>query len=124
MSGVTPISKKGAQQIGGASLLYTAIDFRAMVGGRLVEQVRAVLDGAPFRIVGAEIEPAQVGQGDCRGAHRARLEGDVEIALGEMLGSEPQNGSAQHQHLGMCRRVAIGRRVDRRMKSPSCSASA
>src|SRR6516162_754494 len=104
----TPIAKKGAQQIAGAPLLDPAIDFGPVVGGRLVEQARAMLDRAAFRVVGAEIEPAQAGQGDRRGAHRARLEGNVEIALGEMLGGELRGAGTQYQHLGMRGRIVLG----------------
>ena len=102
------IAKKGAQQTGGAPLSNPAIDFRPMMGGRLVEQARAMLDRAGFRIIGAEVQPAQAGQGDRRGTHRAWLEGDIEIALGEMRGAEPRGAGAQHQHLGMRGRIAIG----------------
>src|SRR5215472_215123 len=100
-----PIAKKGAQQTAGMPLLDPAINFGPVMGGRLVEQARAVLDSTSLRVVGAEIEPAQAGQGDCGGAHRARLEGNVEIAFGEMGGAEPCCAGAQDQHLGMRGRI-------------------
>ena len=58
----------------GAALGDAAIDFRAVMTARLVEDARAVLDPAAFRVVGAEIEPADARQRDRRGAHRARLQ--------------------------------------------------
>jgi len=106
-SRTSPIAKKGAQQTAGAPFLDPAVNFRPVMGGRLVEQARAMLDCPAFWIVGAEIEPAQAGQGDRGRAHRARLEGNVEIALGEMRGAEPCCAGAQDQHLGVRGRIAI-----------------
>ena len=102
-----PNAKKRAQEIAGAALLDPAIKFGPMMGCRLVKEARAVLDRAGFRIIGAEIQPAQAGQGDRRGTHRARLEGDIKIALGEMRGAEPRSAGTQCQHLGMRGRIAI-----------------
>ena len=62
-----------------------------------------MLDRAAFRIVGAEIEPADSRQSDRRGAHRARLERDVEIAF-EAARPEGRAACPQYQHLGMRRR--------------------
>ena len=105
---LTAVTKEGAQKVARAPLLDAAVDLGPVVGGRLLEQPRPVLDRTALWVVGAEIEPAQAGQADRRGAHRARFEGDVEIAIGEVLGAEPRGAGAQHQHLGMGGRIAIG----------------
>src|ERR1700737_4575430 len=104
---LTAVTKEGAQKLAGAPLLDAAVDLGLVVGGRLFEQPRAVLDGTTLWIVGAEIEPAKASQADRRGAHRAGFEGDVEIAIGEVLGAEPRCASVQHQHLGVGGRIAI-----------------
>ena len=73
---LTAVAKEGAQQLAGALLLEAAVDFGLVVGGRLLEQPRPVLDRPALWVVGAEIEPAQAGKADRRGAHRARFEGN------------------------------------------------
>ena len=88
-------------------LFDAAINLRTVVAAWLIEDARPVLDAAAFRIIGAEIEPAQAGKADRRGAHGARLEGDVEIAFGKALGAELGRTRTQHQHLGMRRRVTV-----------------
>jgi hypothetical protein len=75
------ILEKGPQQFAGASLLNATINFRPVIGGLLVEKAGAVFDGAAFWIISPEIEPPQAGQRNRPGAHRARFEGDVEIAF-------------------------------------------
>src|SRR5439155_4230976 len=105
---LTTGAKEGAEQFAGAALVDAAIDFGAMVGGRLVEDPRTVLHCTALWVIGAEIEPAQMGEADRGGAHRARFEGDVEIAFGEVRGAEAHGAGAQYQYLGMCGRVAIG----------------
>src|SRR3984893_8210598 len=102
------VAKEGAQQLAGALLLDAAVNLGPVVGGRLLEEARPVLDCPALWVVGAEIKPAKASQADRRGAHRAWFEGDVEIAIGEVLGAEPRRTSAQHQHLGVCGRIAIG----------------
>ena len=100
--------EKVAQQLAGAPFLDAPINFRSVMCGWLVEQAGAVLDRAALRIVRPEIEPAEPGERDRRGAHRARFEGDVEIAFGQARGAELGGTRPQYEHLGMCRRVAIG----------------
>ena len=55
---------------------------------RLNALSRAMLDGAAFRVWRAEIEPADAGEGDGRGAHGAGFKRDMEIAAGEPLAAE------------------------------------
>ncbi len=78
-----------------------------MMAGRLVEDARAVLHPAALGVVGAEIEAADAGQGNRRGAHRAGLQRDVEVAAVELLLPERGGCGAQHQHLGVLRRVVL-----------------
>src|SRR5438477_3333912 len=84
---LSPGLEKTAQQFAGAPFLDAAVNFRPVMRRRLVEQAGAVLDRAPFWIISPEIEPAQAGQCNRRDAHRARFEGDVEIAFGEASGA-------------------------------------
>src|SRR5512146_2515106 len=81
--------EEALQQLGSAGLADAAIDFRRVVAGRLRKEARAVLDGAAFRIWRTEIEPADAGKGDGRGAHGARLDRDVEVAIDQPLAAEP-----------------------------------
>ncbi len=105
---LTAVAKEGAQQLAGALLLDAAVDLGLVVGGRLLEHPRPVLDCPALWVVGAEIKPAQASQADRRGAHRARFERDVEIAIDKTHGAELRGAGAQHQHLGVCGRIAIG----------------
>jgi len=105
---LTAVAKEGAQQLPGALLLDAAVDLGLVVGGRLLEQPRPVLDCPALWVVGAEIKPANAGKTDRRGAHRARFERDVEIAIDKTHGAELRGAGAQHQHLGVCGRIAIG----------------
>src|SRR6266850_7244687 len=73
---LTAVTKEGAQKLAGALLLEAAVDLGLVVGGRLLEQPRPVLDRTALWVVGAEIEPAQAGKADRCSAHRARFEGN------------------------------------------------
>src|SRR5579864_8002081 len=101
MQSSPPLPEEAAQQLGPARLVDPAIDLRAVVAGRLLEEARAVLDGAALGIVGAEIEAADARERDRGGAHGAGLERDVEIALLEARPAALRRRVAQHQHLGM-----------------------
>ncbi len=85
-----PRLKERAQQLTRRPLADAAIDLRAMVAGRLGEEARAMLDGAALGIAGAEIEPAQPGEGDRRRAHGAGLQRDIEI--GPLQPLQPRRG--------------------------------
>ena len=101
------LNQQGAGRFGADA----AIDFRAMMAGRLLEEARAVFDRAHLLIRRAEIEPADAGEGNGGGAHGARLERDIEIAIGEPLAAELASGLADGQQFGMGGRVAVGERA-------------
>jgi len=90
-----------------------------MVAGRVGEDVRPVLDAAALGIASAEIEPAQPRQRNGRRAHRAGLQGDVDVSLAEPLGADDLAGMADRQHLrmsggiGKAARLVAGRRQHR-----------
>ena len=48
-----------------------------------------MLDRTAFGIGSAEIEAADAGEGDRRGAHGAGLERDIEVAIDQALAAEP-----------------------------------
>ena len=97
--------EEALQELGGSCLADAAIDFWRMMAGRLGEEARAMLDGAAFRVWRAEIEPADAGEGDGRGAHGARLERDIEVAIDEPLAAKPGAGLANGEQLGMGGRI-------------------
>ena len=95
------------------------IDLRRMMAGGLREKARAMLHRAAFGIGRAEIKPADAGEGDGRGAHGARLERHIEIAVDQPLAAELRAGRADGKQLGMRRRVAQGRACGcRRLPAP------
>ena len=59
-------------------------------------------------VAGAEIEPAQPGEGNGRRTHGAGLERDIEVVSDQPLGAEAGAGGAHRQHLGMGRGIAVG----------------
>ena len=90
---------KGFDPISAGQLSRRLIDVPAPVRGG-----RSTLAWSRHESIAAQ----QASQGDRGGAHRARLEGNVEIALDKMLSAEPGRAGTQHQHFGMRGRVAIG----------------
>src|SRR5262245_6155179 len=80
-----PRAEEGAQKLPRRPLADAAIDLRPVVAGRLSEEAGAMLDGAALRVAGAEIEPAEPGEGDRRRAHGAGLERDIEISTLQAL---------------------------------------
>src|SRR4029078_12497129 len=67
------------------ALAYAAVNFRRVVTCALREEARAMLNGATFRIGSAEIESTNAREGNRGGAHGARLERDIEIAIDQPL---------------------------------------
>lgn len=65
-----------------------------------------MIDPAAFRIGGTEIEATQAGKADRLGAHRAGLQGDVQIAIDEPRLAEVLGRSPNHQHFGVRRGIA------------------
>ena len=101
------LNQQGAGRFGADA----AIDFGTMMAGRLLEEARAVLDRAHLLVRRAEIEPADAGEGNGGGAHGARLERHIEIAIGEPLAAELAGRLADRQQFGMGGRVAVGERA-------------
>ena len=102
----TARGEEALQELGGSCLADAAIDLRRVMAGRLREEARAMLDGAALWVWRTEIEPAKPREGDGRGAHGARLERDVEIAIDEPLAAEPGASLADGEELGMGGRIA------------------
>jgi len=75
------------------------------MAGRLGEEAWSMLDGASLWIRCAEIEPAKPREGDGRGAHGARLERDVEIAVDKPLAAKPGTSLTDGEELGMRGRI-------------------
>ena len=57
-------------------------------------------------VVGSPYDPPHLSPGDRPGAHDARLDGDVERTVGQVLAPERRGGGRQRLHLGMRRGVA------------------
>jgi hypothetical protein len=70
------------KQSGGRAFPYSGINLWRMVTGGRAKEADAVIDRAPLGIAGPIVEAANAGKGNGRGAERARLEGDVEVAAG------------------------------------------
>ena len=71
-----------AKQRGGRAFGYSGINLWRMVTGGRAKETDPMLDSAALGIADAVIEPADTGKGNGRGAERARLERNVEIAAG------------------------------------------
>ena len=78
---------------------------RRVVAGRLGEDAGAVVDAARLGIGGAIINPGDPRERDRAGAHRARLESDVEVVADEAVRPECGAGRADRDDLGMRGRV-------------------
>ena len=76
-----------------------------MVAGGLAEEARAVVDSAALGVRGGIIEPAQAGERDRAGAHRAWLERHIKIAADQPFGAKPGRGLADDQHFRMRGRI-------------------
>ena len=79
-----------------------------MVTRRLLEDAWTVLDSAPLGVGGAVVDAAQAREGDCLGAHRTGLQGDVQVAIDQPWRAYFCRRRADSQQFGMCRRIAIG----------------
>ena len=72
-----------------------------MVAGRLAEEADAVVDAAALRVLRAVVEPADAGKRDCRRAHGAGFERDIEIGAGKPFVADDPRRRADHLDLGM-----------------------
>ena len=77
-----------------------------MAGG-LAEEACAMFDRAAFFVSGSEIEPPDPGKGDGGGAHGARFQSDIKIAVWKPLRSEYGTGRPDHLNFRMRSRVVV-----------------
>lgn len=98
---LAPLAKEIAQQGCAFALSQSAHHLGAVVTGGMVENAGAVFDAAALGVVGAEIHPAQPGQGNGGGAHGTGFQGDVEGGPGEPVVADTMAGIAQGADLGM-----------------------
>ncbi len=110
-SAAAPIAEEVSEECRGVPLGEAGDDLRRVVAGRRRIEPDAVLDRAALRIAGAVIEAADAGERDRPGAHRARLQGDVEIAADEPFRAEDGGGGADCEDLRMGGRIAVGERA-------------
>ena len=75
------------------------------MAGRFREEASPCSTAPPFGSARAEIEPPEAREGDGRGAHGARLERDVEIAVDEPLAAKLGASLADGEELGMRGRI-------------------
>lgn len=67
----------------------------------LTKEPAAMLDRAHLLVTGREIQPADAGEGNSAGAHRAGLQCHVEIAAREALRARKLRCLTDHQEFGM-----------------------
>ena len=108
--------KEIAQQGSALRFLKSADHFGPMMAGAVREYPGAMLDATAFRIVGPKIEAPQARKRHRGGAHRARLQGDVEIGTREPFLAQAPRGGANQQQLGVRRGVAA--RLDLVVRPP------
>ena len=94
------------QQLAGSRLEHPADDLGLVVQPRVVEDAIERPGRAPLRVRRAEDHAGDAREHQRPGAHRARLEGDVERRAGEPVVAEPPGGAPQGDDLGVGRRVA------------------
>src|SRR5579859_812741 len=90
-----------SEHLAGPHFLQPADHLRRMVAGRLAVDARPVIDAAALRIIGAEIEPADAGEGNRRRAHRAGFQGDIEVALDQARLAQQAAGLADGEDFGV-----------------------
>ena len=103
----TPLLEKLLEQLPRFGFRKPAIDLRPMMAGRRSEKLHAIVHRAALGIGGAVIKPADAGEGDRAGAHRAGLERDIEVAIVEPLGAERKPRPARMAMISAC---AVGSR--------------
>src|ERR1700739_4344624 len=81
------LPEKFLQQRRGLVFTDRGIDLRHMMAGRGGKKAHAGIDRAALGIGGAVIEPANPRERDRPGAHRARLERDIEVAIDQPFGT-------------------------------------
>ena len=71
----------------------------------MAKDARAMVHTPGLLIFCPVIEPPDARQGDCAGAHGARLKGHIEVAADKPFAAESFSRRAQRQDLGMSRRI-------------------
>src|SRR6266404_4828625 len=82
-------------------------DVHLMIEPRVGEDFEAGTNRAALRVVAAVHEPRNARLNHGPGAHAARLDGNVERGAGKAVIAQYAGRFAQHDHLGVGRRVAV-----------------
>jgi len=75
------------------------------------EKSHAAVNRAALWIEGAVIKPADAGERDGTGAHHARFERDIKVAIGKALGAERGACRTDRDHFGVRGRIVVGERA-------------
>ena len=105
---LSPRLEKIPQQRCRFALADRRIDLRRVMAGRRCEEPHAGFHRAAFGIGGAVIQPPDPRQRDRAGAHRARLQRDIEVAIDQPLAAGDLRGLPDGENLGMRGRIAVG----------------
>ena len=76
-----------------------------VVQPRIARELVERHDRPRFRIPAAEDQGRNAGLDHRADAHRARLERDVDLGIGQPVKPEPAPGATEREDLGMCRRI-------------------
>src|SRR6185295_6401517 len=102
---LSPRTEEFLQQRASGGAVAGAGDDGAMMTARLLEEARAVQDGAALGILRSEHETRHARQADSAGAHRAGFERNVQRRAQQPLIAEPGRACTQYQHFGMRGRI-------------------
>src|SRR5262252_6717665 len=102
-----PLRKELREQGGAFFAQHTGRDGGVMVQPRLCEEIDHASARAGLRIARSEDQPADARVLDRAGAHRARFERDVEIAMREPVVAQHLCGGAHRLDLGVSRGISI-----------------
>src|SRR5690606_21600363 len=83
--------------------MQAAVNLRAMMAARLIEDTRPKLDPSSFGVIRPEVEAADARQRNCCGTHRTGLKCYIQIAIDEPLTAQHTACSADCQHFRMRR---------------------
>jgi len=92
-------------------LRQATIDLGLMMARGRSKKLHAAVDGTALWVKGAVIKPADAGERDGAGAHRARLERYIKVAIGKALGAERGGRCTDRDHFSMRSRIAVGQRT-------------
>ncbi len=71
----------------------------------------AAVDRAALWVEGTVIKPADAGERDGAGAHHARFERDIKVAIGKALGAERSACRTNRDHFSVRGRIVVGERA-------------